>query len=330
MFDELFSIYNIFESWKTFKLGKTRKKDIIYFEYHLEDNIFSLHEDIHKFKYKHSKYEYFQVFDNKKRDIYKADVRDRIVHQIIYKYLTNLYEPIFISDSYSSRNYKGHHRAIKTLRYFIKLARTDGNCFVLKCDIRKYFNNIDHNILLGIIKQKVICDKTFAIIEEVIRSFNDGGESMKSVPLGNITSQIFANIYLHNLDLYIKKELGCRFYIRYNDDFVIISNNFKKLEEVRAKIMEFVSKELKLEIPIEKTSIRNALRGIDFLGYVVLPKAVLLRNKTKGKMFSKICSENIDSYFGMLKHCNSYNLKKKILSKIQNENGIFSEFYDEF
>lgn len=292
-------------------------------------NIFSLYGDLDKGIYKHSKYQYFQVFDNKKRDIYKADVRDRIVHQIIYKYLTNLYEQIFISDSYSSRNFKGHHRAIKTLKYFIKLARTDENCFVLKCDIRKYFNNIDHNILLRTIRQKVICDKTFMIIEEVIRSFG-GGENLKSVPLGNITSQIFANIYLHELDLYIKKELGCRFYIRYNDDFVIVSNNPKKLEELRTKIIEFVSMELGLEIPIEKTSIRNALWGIDFLGYTVLPKAILLRNKTKGKMLSKINETNTGSYLGMLKHCNSYNLKKKIISKIENKNSIFGEFYNEF
>jgi RNA-directed DNA polymerase len=329
MFDELFSIYNIFEAWMAFKLGKSRKKDIVYFEYHLENNIFCLHKDLQEFKYKHSEYKYFQVFDNKKRDIYKADVRDRIIHQIVYKYLVSLYEPIFIADSYSSRKNKGHHRAINTLKYFIKLASPEENCFVLKCDIKKYFNNINHNILLEVIKQKVVCAKTFNIIEEVVRSFdNNTGERIKSVPLGNITSQIFANIYLHNLDLYIKKELGCRFYIRYNDDFVIISNNIKKLEDLRFKIIEFVGRELKLEIPIEKTSICKSSKGIDFLGYTVLSKAVLLRNKTKGKMFSKIEEGNIDSYFGMLKHCNSHNLKKKILAKIQNRNSFFEEFYE--
>lgn len=333
MFDDLFSINNIFEAWKTFKLGKSRKKDVIYFEYNLEDNIFSLHEDVINFRYKHGEYKHFQVYDNKKRDIYKAQVRDRIVHQIIYDYLTDLYEPLFIGDSYSSRKYKGHHKAIKTLKYFLKLASQDRNCFILKCDIKKYFNNINHKILFEIIKEKVMCPKILEIIKEIIFSFPASGEigndygnvfgentkNVKGVPLGNITSQIFANIYLHSLDLYIKKELGYRFYIRYNDDFIIISNNFKKLEESRSKIIYFVGAKLHLDIPIEKTIIRKPVWGIDFLGYVILPNAVVLRDKTKSKMFSKLNQNNIDSYFGILKHCNSHALKQKVIA------GIFHE-----
>ncbi len=315
MFDDLFSINNIFEAWKKFKLGKSRKKDVIYFEYNLEDNIFSLHDDIIKYRYKHGEYKHFQIYDNKKRDIYKAQVRDRIVHQIIYDYLIDLYEPIFIKDSYSSRKHKGHHRAIKTLKYFIKLSDHNRNRFILKCDIKKYFDNINHLILLEIIKEKVICPKILVIIEDIIFSFAMYSEKDRGIPLGNITSQIFANIYLHNLDLYIKKELGYRFYIRYNDDFIIISNNLKKIKESKVKIINFVETKLHLNIPDDKTSIRKFTWGIDFLGYIVLPNAVLLRDKTKNKMFSKLNQNNIDSYFGMLKHCNSHNLKQKVLAR---------------
>ncbi len=288
---------------------------------HLEDNLFCLCEDLQKSVYKHSSYKHFQVFDNKRRDIYKAKVRDRIVHQVVYDYLLSLYEPEFISDSYASRIGRGQYKAINSFRYFIKLVRENRKpCFVLKCDVRKYFDNIDQNILLGLIKEKIVCDKAFAIIKEIINSFAVL-ESGKGVPLGNITSQIFANIYLNILDKYVKKELRCRFYVRYNDDFVVVAESFQKLEEIRRKIIFFVKDKLLLDIPVEKTSIRKIDWGVDFLGFTILPKAVLLRNKTKNKIYANVSLQNINSYLGILKHCNSYNLKRKILA-MEEFNGI--------
>lgn len=313
-FDELFSLNNIFEAWKKFRRGKSGKKDVMNFEMHLEDNLFCLYEDLHKGAYEHLPYKYFQVFDNKKRDIYKAEARDRIVHQIIYDYLLLLFEREFISDSYASRINKGQYKAVNAFRYFIKLVHgSHKQCFVLKCDVRKYFDSIDQGVLLNLIKEKIICEKTISIIEEIISSyvFSEDG---KGVPLGNITSQIFANIYLNVLDQYIKKELRCRFYVRYNDDFVIISESKGKLEKMKNKIIFFAKEKLLLSIPQEKTSIRKINWGIDFLGFSVLPRAILLRNKTKNKIRQNISQKNIHSYFGILKHCDSYNLKMKILS----------------
>jgi len=284
------------------------------FGLHLEDNLFCLYKDLCNGVYRHSSYKYFQVFDNKKRDIYKAKVRDRVVHQIIFDYLLSLYEPEFISDSYASRIEKGQYKAINALRYFIKLASsTNKPCFILKCDVRKYFNSIDQNILLNLIKEKVVCEKTFSIIKEIVHSYVFSGYG-KGIPLGNITSQIFANIYLDTLDKYVKKELKCRFYVRYNDDFIIVSESLEKLEEIRTKVILFAKDKLLLDIPREKTSIRKIAWGVDFLGFTILPKAVLLRNKTKNKMYLNISSRNAHSYFGILKHCNSYNLKRKLLS----------------
>jgi len=284
------------------------------FELHLEDNLFGLYDELCDFSYKHSPYEYFQVFDNKKRDIYKAKVRDRVVHQIIYGYLLSLYEREFIQDSYASRIGKGQYRAISAFRYFIKLVQANRkSCFVLKCDVRRYFESVDQEILLGLIKEKIDCEKTLAIIKEIIVSYAFS-EFGKGIPLGNITSQIFANIYLNVLDGYVKKELKCRFYVRYNDDFVIISESLEKLEEIRNKIILFVKNKISLEIPLEKTSIWKIGWGVDFLGFTILPKAVLLRNKTKAKIYANLGLKNIHSYFGILKHCNSHNLKKKILA----------------
>lgn len=313
-YEELFNLNNIFKAWGKFRRGKTGKNDVMNFELHLEDNLFCLYEDLHNGVYKHSSYKYFQVFDNKKRDIYKAEVRDRVVHQIIFDYLLLLFEPEFISDSYASRVNKGQYKAINTFRYFIKLTHNNyKSCFVLKCDVRKYFESIDQNTLLNLIKEKIVCEKTLKIIKEII-SRHVSSVPGKGVPLGNITSQIFANIYLNILDKYVKNELRCRFYVRYNDDFVIVSEFSEKLKEIRTKILLFVKEKLLLGIPLEKTSIRKINWGIDFLGFTILPKAVLLRNKTKNKIYTNISLKNAYSYFGILKHCNSYNLKRKILS----------------
>jgi RNA-directed DNA polymerase len=311
---ELFKLDNIFDAWRKFRRGKTGKADIMDFEMHLEDNLFSLYEDLRDFNYKHSSYKHFQIFDNKKRDIYKAEVRDRVVHQIIYDYLLLLFEPEFISDSYASRIGKGQYKAINTFKYFIKLTENNHKpCFVLKCDVRKYFDSIDQGVLLDLIREKIPCNNTIKVIREIISSYVFSGIN-RGVPLGNITSQIFANMYLNILDEYVKKELRCRFYVRYNDDFVIISNSKEWLEEVRVKIICFVKDRLLLDIPLSKTSLRKIDWGVDFLGFTILPKAVLLRNKTKNKMFTNINSDNIHSYFGILNHCNSYNLKRKILA----------------
>lgn len=305
----------MFSAWQIFRRGKTRKKDVMDFEMHLEDNIFSLYEEVKNDKYKHSAYAYFQIFDNKKRDIYKAEVRDRIIHQIVYDYLVSRFEPHFITDSYASRINKGQYRALNTFRYFIKLAsNSHKECYILKCDVRKYFDNVDHNILLSLIKEKVKCEKVFKIIENIISSYHIENSLQKGIPLGNITSQIFANIYLNTLDQYVKKELGCRFYVRYNDDIVLVFENNKSIINTRDKIILFAKNKLFLDIPIEKTSIRKIGWGVDFLGFVVLPDATLLRDKTKHKIYANIKRKNIHSYLSILKHCNSFNLKTKILA----------------
>jgi retron-type reverse transcriptase len=313
-YDELFTLNNIFEAWYKFRRGKSGKAGVMDFELHLEDNLFGLYEDLRGSNYKHSAYKHFQIFDNKKRNIYQAEVRDRVVHQIIYDYLLSLYNPEFISDSYASRAKKGQYKAVETFRYFIKLANNEQRpCFTLKCDVRKYFDSVDQNILFDLIKEKIKCEKTLVIISKIIQSHIFSGLA-RGIPLGNITSQIFANIYLNVLDNYVKKELRCRFYVRYNDDFMIISESEKELEEIRSKIINFVENRLSLQIPLEKTSIRKISWGVDFLGFTILSKAVLLRNKTKNKMYANMSAKNIHSFFGILNHCHSYNLKRKLLA----------------
>lgn len=298
----------MFSAWQKFRSGKSEKFDVKSFERHLEDNLFSLYEAVLNGKYQHSGYSHFTVYDSKKRDIYKAKVGDRVIHQVIYDHLVKLFEPIFIADSYSSRLDKGAHRAINVFRYFLKLA--GGDCYVLKCDIKKYFENIDHETLMILIAEKVKEERIMAIIRSIVRGFESG--IGRGIPLGNVTSQIFANIYLHPLDIFVKKNLLARFYVRYNDDFVIIDQNQARLKENLEKIKDFLAEYLFLEIPDSKAVIRKNKWGIDWLGYVILPNCVLLRDKTKAKIFSNLRPENLSSKLGVLKHCNSYNLMQKL------------------
>lgn len=294
------------------------KRDVMEFERHLEDNLFQLYEELKTLCYKHSGYTHFVIYDSKKRDIHKAQIRDRIVHQIIFNYLEKIYEHIFIADSYSSRIGKGTHKALQTLKYFLKLegvsagGKHNKNICVLKCDIKKYFDNINHHLLSNILSNKIADNKILHIINDIIISFNI--KDHIGIPLGNITSQIFANIYLNELDIFLKKTMRVRFYVRYNDDFIIVGK-FKYLEGLLPKIRDFLNNRLLLTLPPEKTKIIKLNQGIDFLGFVILPKCILLRNKTKGKIFSRINNTNMISYLGILKHCRSFNLKNKIIDR---------------
>lgn len=309
-FNVVFSLDNLYRAWWFFRRGKSEKPDVLEFERHLEDNLFVLHRDLITGVYKHGTYKFFQTYDNKKRDIFVASVRDRVVHRLIYDYLVRIYEPLFIPDTYSSRKGKGSHLAVKTFQYFANLimGKKLAPCFVLKCDIKKYFSNINQEILLAELRKTIPEDNIFYVIRQIVQSFHQG------VPLGNVTSQILSNIYLSFFDNFIKKDLGVRFYIRYNDDFVILAEKRDRLEEILAEARYFLGQKLSLEIPDHKASIRKLARGADFLGYTLLPNAVLLRDRTKAKMFEKVCLKNINSYMGLMKHCDSRGLCQKVIS----------------
>jgi RNA-directed DNA polymerase len=327
-YKKLISVKNLLKAWKKFKRGKGKKPEVMRFERNLEDNLFLLYEELKNGAYRHRGYKYFKVADPKKRDIHKAAVRDRIVHQSLYEYLCRVYEPFFIENSYSSRLEKGTHRAVLRLGKFADeiCAKNHHQCCALKCDIRKYFENINHKILLGLLTERVEDEDILKLLEQVIKSFN--GERGAGLPLGNVTSQIFANIYLNELDHFVEKELKVRYYVRYNDDFVILAGNENLLSRKIKKIVNFIQKKLRLEIPNEKIIFRKLNWGIDFCGCVVLPNALLLRQKTKRRMLVNIRKvatgyqqekisfrqfrEVLDSYFGLLAHCNTFNLKNKI------------------
>ncbi len=309
-FEEIISVENLLEAWKEFLKGKRKKKDVQKFSFCLMDNIFALHNDLSNHIYKHGGYQAFNINDPKPRNIHKASVRDRLLHHAIYRKLYPFFDRVFIADSYSCRISKGTHKAINRFRKFAyKTSKNNTKtCWVLKCDIRKFFANIDHEILLEILN-KYISDKDIIwLLGEVVESFSSTKIGV-GLPLGNLTSQLFVNIYMNEFDQFIKHKLKEKYYIRYADDFVIFSNNREQLESLIPLIREFLVEKLKLELHPNKIFIKTVASGIDFLGWVNFPDHRVLRTSTKRRMLKRIKeSENpatLVSCLGLIKHGNT-------------------------
>lgn len=323
---ELTRIENLFQAWHEFKKGKKKRKDLQVFERNLEDNLFLLQEALQKRTYKHGSYQAFFVQDPKKRHIHKAKVADRVVHHLLYQYLYEVFDKTFIYDSYSCRLEKGTHKAVKRLEKFTRQVSKNytRSCWALHCDIKKFFASVDHEILLKLLKNRIKDKGIIWLLPEVINSFHSQDKNGKGIPLGNLTSQIFANIYLNELDQFIKHKLKVKYYLRYADDFLILSDSKNYLNHLIKPIEFYLQDKLKLELHPQKIIFRKLEWGIDFLGYIVLPHHILPRTKTKKrileKLKEKIGSENfnqsLQSYLGYLSHANSYKLTQELKNQV--------------
>lgn len=336
LFKETISIEALFNSWEVFKKGKRHRADVQQFFVNLESRLFALQRELESKVYNHDRYRSFFVQDPKVRHIRKATVRDRIVHQMLTTKLNELFESKFINDLYSSRPGKGTHRGVKALRKMSRKVSRNGtqSCWALKCDIRRFYDSVDHKVLLAILHKKISDSDFLWLCRVVIESFHCEEACKKGMPIGNQTSQIFTNIYLNELDQYIKHKLKIKYYVRYADDFIVLNKDKKKLLGFVFLIRKFLYKELKLELHPQKICIRELKHGIDFLGYVVLKKHIVLRTKTKRRMLKKLkllqegllknkitkekFSQSLQSYLGVLKHADANNLS----TEIRNQYGI--------
>lgn len=287
----------------------------------LMDNILELHRDLKSFKYNHGVYKAFKINDPKPRNIHKASVRDRLLHHAIYQVLYPFFDRTFISDSFSCRNDKGTHRTLNRFRSFAyKVSKNDTRtCWILKCDIRKFFENINHSILLDILTRYISDQNIIWLLEKVIRSFFSKPDT--GLPLGNLTSQLLVNIYMNKFDQFIKHKLKAKYYIRYADDFVVMAENKNLLESKIESVKKFLFDNLKLELHSDKIFIKTLASGVDFLGWIHFPDHRVLRTATKRRMFRKLkeskTSETINSYFGLIKHGNTFKMKQDIESLIK-------------
>ena len=330
-YSKLISLENIFQAWDEFKKGKRNKKDVQILERYLEDNLFDLYSRLKNKTYKHGPYSQFWVNDPKRRHIHKAQASDRIVHHLLHKYLYELFDKTFIFDSYSCRLNKGTHRAIRQLESFSrKLSKNYTQDFwALKLDIKQFFASVDHRILKNLIEKKMSNRKTLWLINQVIDSYSSSGVERKAkkvlgytrtisdvgIPLGNLTSQIFANIYLNELDQFIKHKLKIKYYLRYADDFLILDQDQAYLYRCIDTLKQFLKNNLKLELHPKKIILRKLSWGIDFCGYTVLPHYILPRTKTKRRIINKIGSEEVSkqayhSYLGYFSHADGHKIQE--------------------
>lgn len=286
------------------------------------DNIVALHDDLASGKYCHGGYESFYVNDPKRRHIHKASVRDRLLHHAIYRILYPFFDRTFIADSFSCRKGKGLHKALNKFRkMFYKVSQNNHRtCWVLKCDIKKFFDSIDHRILLNILAGYIPDCDVMLLLQNVIESYSSEiyGKGI-CLPLGNFTSQLFANVYMNVFDQFVKYKLKVKYYIRYADDFVFLSADKKYLENLIPEIREFLIKELKLTLHPTKISLRTVSVGIDFFGWKHFTDHSILRQTTQRRMLRRIkeisTNETLQSYLGLLKHGNSVKVKEELLNE---------------
>lgn len=329
-FDSKLTFTKILEAHKRAGIGKKQKKEIILFEMDLETNIVKILNDIKNNKYKFGKYREFIIYEPKERLIKSLPYRDRIVHQwYIEEFIKPFFGPRFIKDTYACIENRGTHKAvINVQKYMRKMKKCNQNYYVLKCDIKKYFYNIDKKILLQILKENIKDKKIINFTEVILGDLEEVG-----IPIGNYTSQFFANIYLNKFDHYVKEELKVKYYVRYMDDFILLVNDKNEAKKLKNEIANYLRVNLKLELNKKSCYFFNS-RGIDFCGYRIFETHILLRKRFKKKfkkniyLWNKLKNENrlddkkmemsLNSFKAHASHSNSYNYIKKVDNIINN------------
>lgn len=320
-FKSIISLENLFTAWREFRQGKRQKPDIQEFEFRLEDNIFNLHQDLINGTYQHGPYQQFYITDPKVRLISKATVRDRLLHHAIYRVLYPLFDTTFIFDSYSCRVGKGTHKAFKRLmRISRKVSRNyTGPCWSLKMDIKKFFDTVDHAILYELLRKRISDSRLLDLLMMIINSFE--AKSGRGMPIGNLISQLFVNIYLDPLDKFVKHQLKAQYYLRYADDFMVLGSNYHELLTCFLEMNTFLIKRLKLTVHPNKIHLRKLNWGIDFVGYVALSHYSIPRGKTVKRIMRKvkvICKpESLQSYLGYFQHVSGYRLSSGLAKLLE-------------
>lgn len=255
--------------------GKRKRRDVSEFALHVAENLHEIVSDLESSKYIHGAYEEYVICDPKKRAIHKASVRDRVVHRLVYNALYSYFDRRYLYDSYSCRLGKGTHKAYERLRSFVNRVSENYTkpCYVLKFDIKKCFQSIDTFLLKEILAKHISDKKLLDLAFLIVDSFPKG------LPLGNLTSQLFVNVYLHELDFYVKQKVKHKFYLRYADDVALVSQSKDELESLYKGLSLFLKNTLL--ITTHKKVMRSLYSGVDVLGIVFFAKYERLRRSTE-------------------------------------------------
>ena len=304
----MFSFGNIYRGYLACRRNKRNTINALKFEINAEENILKLEWELKNKTYRPSRSILFAARKPKLREIFAADFRDRVVHHVLVDYLERIYEPIFIHDSYACRKDKGTHAAVMRLQSFLRKASLNGKrrAYYLQLDVKDFFTSIDKGILFSLLKKKIIGkdilwltekilfhDPTEAFIlrdrEDIINKIPPnkslfGKNNKKGLPIGNLTSQFFANAYLNELDQFVKHSLKAKYYIRYVDDFVLLSENLDTLIKWRQDIETFLTEKLLLRLHPKRRKLQPISNGIDFLGYIIRRDYILVRRRVMNNL----------------------------------------------
>jgi retron-type reverse transcriptase len=341
LYEKIISFENLYLASRAARLGKRHKQSCAAFEMNIEEGLASLRDELLQKTYRPGAYREFTIYERKPRRISAAPYRDRVVHHALCRVIEPIFERSFIHDSYACRPGKGTHSAVARFTEFARRYR-----YVFKTDIRKYFPSIDHDILFERISRKIKCLDTLWLIRLIIDTSNPQEEILqyypgddlfaplerrRGIPIGNLTSQFFANIYLDGLDHYTKEDLQCRSYIRYVDDITAFGDDKQKLWKIGKAMGEYLST-LRLTMHPDKTIVVPVSQGVDYLGYRVFPDRRRLRKDNvvrfrrrmqkmqndyrTGQITLKDVNSSIQSWIGHAKHADTYKLREKIFAGI--------------
>ena len=285
IFDEKLKFDLMLKAFYRAAKGKRENKEVILFEMNLADNIFHLLKDIYFEKYKPGIYRKFTIYEPKKREILALPFRDRVLHQwYVEEFIKPIFLPKFIVDTYACIPERGLHKALRKLSDYIKQKHHEKkNFYILKCDIAKFFNNIDKRILLNILKRKIKDKKFIKLTENILF---DGTGQVK-IPIGNYTSQFFANIYLNELDHFVKEKLRIKYYVRYMDDFILLLDSKEEAKEILNKISQFLTQKLHLKLN-QKTNYFRESQGVNFCGYKIFLNKIYLSKVNKKSIYKRV------------------------------------------
>jgi len=275
LYEKLCDMNNLSLAFNKAKRRKTKRRYIKRFQRNLKENLTKLQKELTNQTYQPCPLKSFILRDPKTRKISKSAYRDRVVHHALCNIIVPIFEKGFIYDSHANQIGKGTLKALQRFDEFKrKVSRNNTReCFVLKADIKHYFEEIDHQTLVEIIKRKIKDEKVIWLIEKILSVNN----KTKGMPLGNLTSQFFANLYLNELDVFAKHKLRAKYYIRYVDDFVILHENKEQLEIWKIKINNFLQERLKIILHPSKSHVLKLSSGINFLGFRVFYHHKLIR-----------------------------------------------------
>lgn len=337
-FDKYLTYENLMKAHKKSSDNKKCRKDIIMFNLKQESYIQYIYDELKNKTYKHGGYTIFYVHEPKLRKVQKSRYLDRIVHRwIVDNFLAPVYLPQFIENSYACIPKKGMHQAsLDVKKGMLHCKRIWGEYYIIKMDVSKYFQSINVEILKNILERKIKDEKLMWLINEILDSSDENG-----IPIGNYTSQIFANIYLNEVDQYIKHNLKIKYYYRYMDDSIILIKTKKEAIEVLGKIIVFLKDNLKLSLN-KKTQIFKSKQGVNFCGYKINEYRMKIREKGKkslkrkikklkenvknGSMTSKEAHKYLCGHIGYIKYADVHNLKKTLFYNNDIDCNILEKF----